>query len=154
MSHPTPNQSSGPLPAAVAERVELACDRYEEDLQAGRASDIVAHLSGMPEDSLPEAFSALLRVELSYLADVGRSPSAQNYLARYPDYTSSIAEVFGLSAKCAAPPVTATDDPAETGVRADDGLAQPRGARRRAAWWLVALLALFALLIALAWGVS
>ncbi len=75
-------------------RVDAACDRFEEDLRAGRDPDLLAHLAGVDEAERAAAFRDLLGLEVDYRRRRGERPEASSYRDRFPDLADVVDSVF------------------------------------------------------------
>ena len=94
VSDDTPGRASGPAALPLADRVNLACDRYEAERKAGRQTKVEDYLVEVPEPERPAFLRELLRLELDYRVRDGERPTPAEYRERIPDQAPVIDSVF------------------------------------------------------------
>jgi tetratricopeptide (TPR) repeat protein len=101
-----PDDPSGTvdLPATLAERWDLLCDRFEDGWKEGRRPRIEDFLGDMPEPGRPALLRELLGLEMSYRHAHGERPGPEEYLARFPDFAAAIGAVFDETRRSPDPP--------------------------------------------------
>src|SRR4051812_34320560 len=77
-----------------ASRVDLACDRFEEDWRAGRRPRIEDVLAESPEPGRPGLLCELLRVELELRRGAGGAPEPDESLSRFPAHAAVVGACF------------------------------------------------------------
>jgi serine/threonine-protein kinase len=93
MSEPSPSVD-GPLPPALARRVDAACDRFESAWRAGRRPRIEDVLGDFPESARPALLRGLLGLELAYRRLAGEVPDPEQYRLRFPDHPTEVHEAL------------------------------------------------------------
>ena len=93
MSEPS-TSVSGPLPSAMARRVDAACDRFESAWRAGQRPRIEDVLVDFPEAALPALLRGLLGLELAYRRLAGEVPDPEHYRLRFPDHPTEVHEAL------------------------------------------------------------
>jgi hypothetical protein len=101
------------ISADLAALIDQRCDPFEAALKARGQPSLEQFLLPLPPAGGDLLFQDLLRLELAYRRRWGETPSREDYLGRFPGYTSLIEEL--IPAKSA----TATDAVTGTGVTAD-----------------------------------
>jgi tRNA A-37 threonylcarbamoyl transferase component Bud32 len=78
----------------VARRLDPLCDRFEDELLAGRRPRLEAYLDGVPASDQPALLRELLGLELDYRTRRGERPQAEEYRQRLPELANAIEAVF------------------------------------------------------------
>src|SRR4051812_507534 len=91
---PTEVGSESPDLAGAIVRREVACDRFEAELQAGRRPIIEEILEPFSETERQRLFHALLELELDYRRRAGERPHPQEYRDRFPKYGKWIESIW------------------------------------------------------------
>jgi hypothetical protein len=87
-------RESAALPLPLARQVEAAYQRFESAWPAGQPLPIEDLLAGLPEPARAVLLGELLELVLSYLRNRGDSPTAERYVALFPQHRELIAAVF------------------------------------------------------------
>jgi len=85
-------------------RVIAACDQFEAAWNAGRARRIEDELAAADEQISTRMLRELLALECELTRRDGRAADMNAYLARFPDQTDTVREVFNLSTLPASGP--------------------------------------------------
>jgi len=92
---PTRYDPAGPTPLSRLDRVDRACDRFEDAWAAGGdRPSIEAGLAQAPAADRPALFPRLLALELDLRRAADDAPVAAPYLARFPGQAEVIAAAF------------------------------------------------------------
>jgi O-acetyl-ADP-ribose deacetylase (regulator of RNase III)/tRNA A-37 threonylcarbamoyl transferase component Bud32 len=89
-----PQPDGGALPLSAARHVDQVCDRFEDAWLAGLQPQIETYLSNEAEPGYSALLRELLRLELHYRRHRGDRPSAEKYLARFPQHQELITALF------------------------------------------------------------
>jgi WD40 repeat protein/serine/threonine protein kinase len=89
-----PKPGSAGLPLSAARRVDEICDRFEDALKAGQQPQIEAYLGNEAEPGYSVLLRELLGLDLHYRGRSGDSPSAEKYLALFPQHRELITALF------------------------------------------------------------
>ncbi|MBA4191920.1 MAG: hypothetical protein C0467_28405 [Planctomycetaceae bacterium] len=76
------------------ERIDGVCDKFEDAWAAGSPPQIEVFLSEVGEADRTALMRELLPLELHYRRAAGESPTADEYLQRFPDHAELIATAF------------------------------------------------------------
>ena len=79
---------------SLTNRVDMICDAFERELQAGGSPRIEDHLGGSKEQELPRLLRELLILELEYRRKQSEVPNVDDYAARFPDHVGLMLSVF------------------------------------------------------------
>ena len=90
------------LSPSLAERVDRACDRFEDDWRSGRRPRIEEFLDRMTEAERSVVLGELLRLELHYRAGEGESPDPAEYERRFPEQGALIGAAFAAEGRPAS----------------------------------------------------
>lgn len=86
------------LPSHLPEGILPACVEcivvFQEELQAGRRPDLRVFLDRVGDLERRELFSRLLTVEISHRRSQSETISAEEYLSRFPEWSTEIADFF------------------------------------------------------------
>src|SRR5262245_36174474 len=74
--------------------IDHLCDRFEDGRLAGEAVDMSDLLAQAAEDGRPARFRELVLLDLEYRDAVEREPLRQEYLTRFPNYASLVADLW------------------------------------------------------------
>ncbi len=77
-----------------AERVDDACDRFENAWRAGDWPCIEGYLDAVAEPARTVLFDELLELEIELRLEKGESPTAREYRLRFPDHAETIDALF------------------------------------------------------------
>jgi|GEM_PF-2577748 len=84
---------------SLAERIDIVCDRFEQEWLAGKSPAIETFLdSARPEDR-HELWRALALVELELLVRAGAKPDAKNWQTRFPEHAGRVGLLFEEAAE-------------------------------------------------------
>ncbi len=83
------------LSLSEAERIDDACDRFENAWRAGGWPCIEGYLDAVAEPARTVLFDELLELEIELRLETGESPTAREYTLRFPDHSEAIAAIFG-----------------------------------------------------------
>ena len=75
-------------------RIDEACDRYEAGWVVGPRPKIEEFLDQVVAIERPSLLRELLAIELEIRRERGEAPTAQEYLARFPDHAPLVNDVF------------------------------------------------------------
>lgn len=89
------NRPAGTEDAALAQRVDAACDRFEEAWHGGARSPIEDFLADAAETDRSELFRELLILELKLYEAAGERRTPDQYRGRFAAYARQLDEVFG-----------------------------------------------------------
>ena len=95
-------------PLSRLDRVDRACDRFEDAWATGARPEIESYLEAAPPHDRPELLRTLLALELGLRRRAGERPVPESYRSRFPGQAAAIDAVF-----------------AEGAVEADDSLGGP-----------------------------
>ncbi len=110
------------LSVSVDQRIAQLRVQFEQALQAGDSQRIEKFLSQIDESAQPQLLRALLVAELTWQHRAGQSPTAGEYLERFPEYPELVLEVLGqAAAEIDAKTLASTDQAVET----EDAAAEP-----------------------------
>jgi serine/threonine protein kinase/formylglycine-generating enzyme required for sulfatase activity len=84
------NQGDPILPIEVLERINQACERFEDAWKKGERPRIEDYLGISDTPAHLELFRELLLLEIDYRHNAGESPSRSEYIQRFPDMLSVI----------------------------------------------------------------
>src|SRR4051794_16809497 len=90
----------------LTQRIDEACDRFEDAWKAGRRPRIEGYLGAVPAPGAEELLRQLLAVDLVYRARGGERPSPREYQKRFPGQPALIESIFselGMIAEDARP---------------------------------------------------
>jgi tetratricopeptide (TPR) repeat protein len=93
--------------STLANRIDLACDRFEEAWRPGAGGSpprIEDYLAEFPEAERPEALRHLLEVELELRRDGGSPPEPADYRSRFPEFGALIDSIFADRSLTPQPP--------------------------------------------------
>jgi serine/threonine protein kinase/Tfp pilus assembly protein PilF len=93
--------------STLANRIDLACDRFEEAWRPGAGGPppgIEDYLAEFPETERPDALRHLLEVELELRRDGGSPPSLEDYRTRFPGFGALIDSIFADPSLAPHPP--------------------------------------------------
>jgi tetratricopeptide (TPR) repeat protein/tRNA A-37 threonylcarbamoyl transferase component Bud32 len=93
MSEPSEGDT-GPLPSALARRVDAACDQYESAWRSGQRPRIEDVLEDFPEAARPSLLRGLLGLELAYRRLAGEVPDPETYRLRFPAHPTEVHEAL------------------------------------------------------------
>jgi serine/threonine-protein kinase len=79
---------------SVDTEIDVVCDRFEAEWQAGRRPQIEAYLGEVPESARPHLLRELLRVDIAYRMQHGETLLPQDYQSRFPEKASLIATLL------------------------------------------------------------
>ena len=82
------------VPADDLAGIIAVCERFEDDWKAGRAARIEDEIAAAREPIRARLFRELLALELELTRGDGRYADVSAYLARFPDRTDAVREVF------------------------------------------------------------
>ena len=82
---------------ALAPSIDKLCDQFERELRSGNSATIEDYLGHVASPERATALYWLLKIESAVLAQRTTKVDANDYLARFPQYTKIIAKVFGSS---------------------------------------------------------
>ncbi len=82
------------LSATQAEQVDRACDRFEDELWAGRGPSIEAYLDAAEGPVRSDLLRKLLDLEIAWRLDADERPARGEYLGRFPDAAAAIEAAF------------------------------------------------------------
>jgi formylglycine-generating enzyme required for sulfatase activity len=82
------------LTLSDAERVDAACDRFENDWRGGAWPCIEGYLDAVAEPARTVLFDELLELEIELRLEKGESPTAREYRRRFPDHAEAIEAIF------------------------------------------------------------
>ena len=92
---PTRYDPAGPTPLSRLDRVDRACDRFEDAWAAGGTRpSIEGGMAEAPAADRPALFPRLLELELDLRRGAGEAPAATSYFARFPAQSDAIAAAF------------------------------------------------------------
>jgi serine/threonine-protein kinase len=77
-----------------ARLIDRLCDEFEATWRKGLRPDLEDFLARAPESGLSTLFRELLVLELEYRVQRGESPTAQEYVSRFPVFAAVIDEIF------------------------------------------------------------
>lgn len=77
-----------------AQRIDALADAFEDDWNAGRSPKMESLLASVAEDDRPQAFAALLRVELELRRAAGDTVVIEEYERRFPQWLEEVHQVF------------------------------------------------------------
>jgi serine/threonine protein kinase len=89
------------VPLSLEQRVDEACDRFEEAWRAGQGPRIENHLAGVAEPAHGVLLRELLALEIDLRREAGDRPTPEEYKRLFPGEGDLIEAVF---AKAADPP--------------------------------------------------
>jgi serine/threonine protein kinase/formylglycine-generating enzyme required for sulfatase activity len=87
-----------PLSASALDRVDQACDLFEQAWRAGQRPRLESYLIDAPAPESTVLLRELLALELEYRRSQGESPSLQEYCQRFPGHLELVAQEFGQGA--------------------------------------------------------
>ncbi len=93
------------LTSTAIERLDAACDGFEEAWKAGRRPRIEDVLEGVPRLARTGLLRDLLLLDLAYRRLAGERPTPVDYLVRFPDYEATIRAAFDAAATNDPPPM-------------------------------------------------
>jgi serine/threonine protein kinase len=93
------------LTSTAIERLDAACDGFEEAWKAGRQPRIEDVLEGVPSSARTGLLRDLLMLDLAYRQLAGERPTSGDYLVRFPDYEATIRAAFDAAATNDPPPM-------------------------------------------------
>ncbi len=76
------------------DRINLACDEYEDLWIAGKKPAIGSFLQGWQGDQRRQLFTYLLELDVEYRRKAGESPQMSDYETEFPRYHTEIQQVF------------------------------------------------------------
>ena len=79
---------------SCGDRIDGACDRFEDEWRANRRPRIEDYLDGWPEAEHAELLRQLLRVEIELRRERGETPAPGDYRGRFPAYAASVDAAF------------------------------------------------------------
>ena len=82
------------LPLELAHRVDAACVRFERAFKTGQKPDIETFLADEEESARPVLLHELLSLEIELLQHNGETPSAEDYIERFPDAEKTVRAIF------------------------------------------------------------
>jgi cytochrome c-type biogenesis protein CcmH/NrfG len=138
---PAPHHSctvEGPLPPALALRINEVCDRFEavwKRTAAGAAGPAIEdHLRGAPDAAIPHLLRHLVQLDVDYRRLRGELPAAQDYADRFPALPAPfLAQLLGSQPTGAPAPVKlpAADGPPDPATTVLTPAFQPQLRSRR-----------------------
>lgn len=106
------NNNDSKLPIAALERIDDLCLRFEAEHRNGQAPDIGVFLESITNPVEREALlGELIALDIDYRQKRGETPTADEYLARFPDNRSIIQDGLNTAAqtkggkRCMAPSI-------------------------------------------------
>lgn len=84
---PTPDDG-----LATADRIDSQCDAFEQEWIAGRAPRIEDYLSETAGPARSTLFAELLELDLAYRRRRGETPSIDEYLRRFPEFSEILSK--------------------------------------------------------------
>ena len=99
-----------PLPVISLQRINAACEDFERAWRENSPLDIESTLNRVSELERSELLSELLLLDVYYRRRNGETPSAENYVKRFPEQTDVVTETF-----CRRIPAAETEDEQITG---------------------------------------
>src|SRR5262249_19087284 len=75
-----------PDPLEVAQRLNAVCRRFERAWRDGRRPVLAAYLDEVSSEEQPGLFRELLALEVELRTDAGQPPTAEEYLACFPEF--------------------------------------------------------------------
>ena len=88
------------LPITALERIDDLCAEFERSWQSKQPKTIESVISGaLSDDERELLLSELLVLEIDYRRRNGESPTADEYLARFPDNAQTIRDALGLESR-------------------------------------------------------
>ena len=82
------------LAATEAERVDRACDRFEDELWAGRRPSIEAFLDGVEGPARADLLAKLIGLEVDWRLDANERPAIAEYAGRFQVSPEAVAAAF------------------------------------------------------------
>jgi eukaryotic-like serine/threonine-protein kinase len=102
-----------------AERVDDACDRFENAWRAGEWPCIEGYLDSVVEPARTVLFDELLELEIELRLEKGESPTSREYRLRFPDQAEAVDAIFSQERRIGSLRSTAShqagEPPAEGG---------------------------------------
>lgn len=106
------------LSLSVERDIDRICDEFDRQHQSGRKPLIEDHLKQIGTEHREALFSMLLEIEIEVLSGRGQQAAAEPYLARFPEWSSQVAEIFARhSTRQSVKPEGAPSSPATGTVR-------------------------------------
>lgn len=85
------------IPIAALERIDDLCAEFERGWQSAEPPTIESALvDELPEDERELLLSELLALEIDYRRRRGESPTAEEYLERFPDQAETVRDALGI----------------------------------------------------------
>jgi WD40 repeat protein len=89
----------GPLPLALAYRVEQTCERFEAEWRSGRRPDLPAYLDGTDGPERAALARELVAIDVHWRRRAGERPGLDEYIGRHPGDAGAVRTAFdGLDA--------------------------------------------------------
>ncbi len=82
------------LSDADLDRIDLVCDRFQESLQSGPPPRIEEFVSDASADARSELIRELVDMEVHFRKQRGESPTAEEYLGRFPECADGLSELL------------------------------------------------------------
>jgi hypothetical protein len=89
-----PEPLSGEISASQQHLLNRVCDEFEAQWKGGNSPRLEDYLAQAPAVDVPAFLRELLALELSYLADRGDQPRADDYCRRFAEHSDTISGVF------------------------------------------------------------
>jgi WD40 repeat protein/serine/threonine protein kinase len=79
---------------SLSDRVDLVCDRFEQAWIAGKQPKLEDFLGESTEPERSALLKELLALELTYRKKLGETVTADAYMARFPDHSDLVVDLF------------------------------------------------------------
>ena len=118
---------------ALARRIDLACDRFEQNWQLGRRQSLESYLVSVNSTERSAYLRALLELELELRRQQGEVPQRNEYLVRFSGDQTLVESLFESAEKpsplnAGRPPVESQIDQTKTGQpKKSDGVRREGG---------------------------
>lgn len=83
-----------PVSLDVAQRIDIACDQFENDWKSGKNPKIEDFISSVEKTDVRELLRSLLYIECELLQKEGRKFSADSFNSRFAKYADVVSEVL------------------------------------------------------------
>jgi eukaryotic-like serine/threonine-protein kinase len=84
----------GPLPIALAYRVEQTCERFESEWRAGGRPDLPAYLDGADGAERVALARELVAIDVHWRRRAGERPGLDEYIERLPGDAGAVRTAF------------------------------------------------------------
>src|SRR5262249_39894728 len=93
--------SSESLPLSLQQRVDKACDRFEDAWRTGPRPRIEDYLADASEPERSNLLGELLALDIELRRDAGERPTPEEYRGRFPEHVEWISAAFQRQAELA-----------------------------------------------------